>query len=478
MKSPRIQVILLSVLIFISLFLTYMLVFDTNFLYSQWINRDQGVQLNIQNDSNTQITSANTSNLALSDMLVPIRINISAQDQGYFFNNHETFQEITSNMLRRRISISGQVIKPDAQAYQSMISQERVELEFSNEYPLGLASSLIRNVTEGEDFSFNRIIYPNKKDRKVYLVNTITHQYLEGNLSEGILASQFFEEVSAYSDDWVKALRYSLSNGSYTYLPMEGLEVASQVYTLDRVSETLIIDSLFGTNRSWRYDASEQDNTSQVVTYYNANLEASINLGTQQLSITYKNGQYEAKNLLQRIEQALGQVRNFEYWNQGIRYSSQSNSSSVVFQRYLNGLPIFTSPAITQYSADRVQFRGGNLNSSISRLTVPLVFLEAHVADLSQNYQLAGMEEILYELNLAGFVPSNFTNIVVGYEWQEEMANFQKVTFIPKWFFEWNGVYYSLDQIKNGEVKMDNTSTGDEEDSSNQRDEETSENGL
>lgn len=446
----------MSLLIILSLILSYLLIFDNNLILSRWSNQSEA-QVNIQNDSNSQITDYyNLARLRLSDVIYPTRLIISSDQQAYVLHDQETLKDLATLLAQRRVTMTGTLQEPSEEAYINLITQERVELEFSTLQPFELTDHFIKNESDVTTFSFNRIIFP-KTDNKsqVYLVNSITHQYMEANLPDGTQSSDYFLRVQQVEDQWVPSTRYSLGNGSYVYLPDEQLVIKSQVYTLNRVPEANVIQSLFGNSRSWRYDSSDQNEGNRLVTYYNANLEAGINLSNQMVTVAYKNATlYEASSQTQKLEQAFNQIRQFEYWTQGLRIASNSDATNIIFQRYLNGFPIFTMPNMTQYSLDRTVFRTISGVTSINRVLTPMLYLEAHVHDHSRDYELASTETILYELNVAGFDISDFSNVVIGYEWQSDMADFQRVNFVPRWYFEKDGSYYSLSQIMDGAINQ------------------------
>ncbi|HFI0463972.1 TPA: hypothetical protein ACGO1T_001243 [Streptococcus suis] len=455
MRKGILPIGLLTALIVLSMALSYLLIFDNNVLLSRWMNNSQA-QVNIQNDSTSQTTEYYAlARVRLADVVYPTRLTVSTNNQAYLVYDYQTLVDLATLLSQTRATLTGKVIEPTEEAYLDLISQERVELEFSTLHPFELADHFIKDESDQTEFLFNRIIFPNKdQGGKVYLVNSVAHVYMEAKLPSGSLSSAYFDRISQVRDQWVKATRYSLQNGSYVYIPDDGLTVQSQVYTLNRVPETNIIQALFGNSRSWRYDSSDQSQGNQTVTYYNANLEAAINLSSQIVTVNYKNTNLsEAKTFAQRIEQSFNQIRQFEYWNQGLRYGSQSNATTSVYQRYLQGRPIFPAANLGQYASGRVIFRGGNLTSSITRVVMPMLYLEAHIPDLSRDYQLPNVDEILYELNIAGFDVTDFTNVVLGYEWQSDMADYQKVTFIPRWYFEYNGSHYTLEQIMDGAIK-------------------------
>ena len=51
-------------------------------------------------------------------------------------------------------------------------------------------------------------------------------------------------------------------------------------------------------------------------------------------------------------------------------------------------------------------------------------------------------------LNQYGYQIEAFDHIQLAYEWQKDMDDFKRVELIPKWFFEFDGKMYSLDDIQ------------------------------
>lgn len=461
MRKFSFQTFFLTLAILASLLLSYILIFDNNALLSRFTSSQQTAQVNIQNDSNSKVSDYyQLANVKLAEIIYPTNVIISEGENAYLLNDYPGLRSLATRLSQKRISLIEKIIVPSEEDYIDLISQERVEFEFSTTLPFELMDNFVKNESDETEFEFNRIIFPKSEKNTAYLINTFEHVYMKAKLPEGNTTEDYFKVARVSKGKWVIAERYNLSNGNHVYLPLSKMTVPSQLYTLNLVPETNVIDSLFGNVRSWRSVSTNEDSTDGTIMYYNSNLELQINPFAQMLGINYKNtNQFEAKTYMQRIEQSYNQMRQFEYWKNGIRIGTQSNGTTVVYQRYLDGYPIFAKSAVNHYACSRVYFRGGNLTTSITRLAVPMVYLEAHVADQSRDYELMSVDEMTYELNVAGYSVNDFTNIVIGYEWQENMAEFQKVNFVPKWFFEINNVYYSLDQIREGELNaMSNVS--------------------
>ncbi|MBD3949971.1 hypothetical protein I4Q36_01070 [Tuanshanicoccus lijuaniae] len=458
MKRLSISTVILTIVIAISLFLSYLLIFNNVSIWSFFRPAQKTAQVNIQNDNETSISNYyQAANQRLQEVLYPTNVIVSQAEQAYLLNHDTALRSMATLLSQRRATLTGEVNTPSEEDYLKMISQKRIELEFTTDLPFNLLDHFIKDETDETDFTFNRIIIPTDGSGKIYLVNAMKRQYMEAKLPDGTTGGNFLEEANKVRSQWVKAERYNLSNGNHVYLPTQRLTVPTQVYTLNIVPENSIVSSLFGNNRTWRSVVVSEESDSNSITYRNANIEIQLSPVIQILAINYKNNtQYEAKNLAQQIEQSYAQVRQFEYWTQGLRYNSQSNHSTAVFQRYLSGYPVFSPSNTTPYASSRVTFRSGSSGTtSITRLTMPTLFLESHIHDQSRDTELMSASELLYELNMAGFDISDFTNVVIGYEWQPDMANFQKVNFVPKWFLEKNNVYYSLSQIQNGALKAE-----------------------
>ncbi|OFK59563.1 hypothetical protein HMPREF2811_00815 [Globicatella sp. HMSC072A10] len=455
MRKFSFQTFFLTLSIVVSLLLSYILIFDNNALLSRFSSNQETAQVNIQIDSNNKVSDYyQLANVKLAEIIYPTNVIISEGDKAYLLNDYSGLRSLASSLSQKRISLVEKIVVPSEEKYIELISQERVEFEFSTALPFELVDNFIKNESEETEFEFNRIIFPKNEKNTAYLLNTFEQVYMKAKLSEGNTTDDYFKIARVSKGKWVVAERYNLSNGNHVYLPLKTMTVPSQLYTLNLVPETNVIDSLFGNVRSWRSVSTNEDSSSGTIMYYNSNMELQINPFAQMLGINYKNtNQFEAKTYRQRIEQSYSQMRQFEYWKNGIRIGTQSNGTTIVYQRYLDGYPTFSSSMVNHYASSRVYFRGGNLTTSITRLALPMVYLEAHVADQSREYELMSVDELIYELNMAGYSVSDFTNVVIGYEWQNNMSEFQKVNFVPKWFFEINNVYYSIDQIREGELE-------------------------
>lgn len=451
MRKLNVQTIFLPFSIILSLFLSYILIFDKNYFISTLRPQHETAQLNIQNDSEFSVSDYyKLANIKLSEVLYPTNIIISQSEKAYLLNDYPTLRSLATYLSQRRVTVSGNIITPTDVEYLDLITQERIEYVFSNLIPYQMVTHFVKNSGEEIEFNFNRILM-SAEDKQVYLVNSINHTYMKATYSEDTTFEAFQAIANTVKTKWVEAERYNLSSGNHVYLPVKNMTLSSEVYTLNQVPENNITQSLFGNGRTWRYVLTNQENNESSISFKNANIDMQINTKTLMAKVNYINtSSYEVKTYAERIEQSFNQLRQFEYWTQGIRYGSQSSSTQSVYQRYLNGLPVFVTSNATNYASTRVLFKSGEFSSSVMQVSLPMLYLEAHLHDLSRNYELMSVSELNYLLNLEGLSVEDFTNVVIGYEWQINMEQFQKVTFIPMWFLEKDNTYYSLNQIQKG----------------------------
>lgn len=460
MKKVSLRFIVLAVAILLSLALSYLLIFVPSMI-TQWVRPNQETaQINIQNDDQQLVSDYyKVANVRLSEILYPTNVIVSQNNQAYLLNNYATLQQLVALLSQRRITVEGSIVSPSEEEYVTLITQPRIEFGFSHIVPSSLTEHFLKNDGDVTQFYYNRIIIPQSQTKdQVYLVNTLDQTYMLAHLAQGVSSSDYLTIARQVQEDWVPVQRYNLSTGNHVYLPEEEMSVDSQVYTLNIVPENNITRTLFGNSRIWRFVSENEEDLGDTIKYQNSNIEMTLNSETQMLEIMYKNiTQSDLSNDAQKIEQAYSQVRQYEYWQHGLRYASQSSVNSIVFQRYLDGIPIFSPMDQTHYASNRVSFKTGNLITSSATLVMPLLYLEAHVADQSRSYDLVAGDELEALLNSVGLSLGDFSNVMIGYEWQANMANFQKVSFVPKWYLERGNQYYSIDKILEGAIS--NTTT-------------------
>ena len=130
----------------VSLLLSYILIFDNNALLYRFSSNPETAQVNIQIDSNNKVSDYyQLANVKLEEIIYPTNVIISEGDNAYLLNDYSGLHSLASSLSQKRISLVEKIVVPPEEKYIELISQERVEFEFSTDLPFELVDNFIKN---------------------------------------------------------------------------------------------------------------------------------------------------------------------------------------------------------------------------------------------------------------------------------------------------------------------------------------------
>lgn len=455
MKKFSMMSFTVFILLVINLILVYFLLFNTSLL-NRWLNQFEGetVITTTTSDPIVEVDDHYTlTEPTMDQVITPYKMIINEADAIYDVNNYDTLQAVMALLNQQAIEITSNNVETNPEMYQEAIAGDYLQLLYPTKYSvLSLRSILKIPEDVSTQFELSRIVIPRDRSDIVYLVDTSNFSYITAQFTDNLLASQILSVVdSVRNEQWLPVTHYELGMGS-VYLPNFETIASSQIYTLDKMPDGLFLDDVFPNNN---YDISELDANS-VRSYHTLLTSFQINDLTNIMTVNHSISANQGSNSINRefilpeekVRYSFPYVQTFEYWPGDIRLYSESNNT-VTYRRFLNGLPIYSAPNLADYGATRVTLRTSP-NIEVYRYQMPLVTIGTHIHDLSRVYDIESGQQIEALLTEQGLSFANFTNIVLGYEWQVEMENFKTVTLVPKWFFHINSNYYSIDQVRDG----------------------------
>lgn len=450
--------IIVLILLGINLFLVYFLLFDTRLL-NRWLNQFDGETV-ITTSTSEPIEEVDgyyeLTNPSMDDIITPYKLIINDAEALYDVNNYGTLQMVMDVLGQQAIEVTSNSVETNPSMYQEIIDEDYLQLIYPTKFSvLSLTSIISMPETISTQFELNRIVIPrNNQDGLVYLVDTSNYSYLTAKLKNIELVDEILKIVDAVrNEQWLPVAHYELGANS-VYLPIFETIASSQIYTLDKLPDSLFLDDVFPNNN---YDISEPDANS-VRSYHTLLTSLQINDASNVMTINHSISSSQGANSINReivlpeekVRFSFPYVRTYEHWPSDVRLYSELNNT-VTYRRFLNGLPIYSAPNLADYGATRVTLRT-NPNIEVYRYQMPLITLGTHIHDLSRVYDIESGPQIEALLAEQGLSFTNFSNIALGYEWQSEMEDFKTVTLIPKWFFHINNTYYSIDQVRDGTV--------------------------
>lgn len=457
MKKISVTSIIVAILLGINLMLVYFLLFNTSLL-NRWLNQFEGETV-ITTSTSEPIEEVDDyyelTNPTLDQVITPYKIIINEAEALYDVNNYGTLQKVMELLDEQAIEVSSNSVETNPAMYEEIVHNDYLQLIYPTKFSvLSLKAMISLPEDISTQFELNRIVIPRNAGDVVYLVDTSNYSFLTAKFKEPELATAILNIVDAVRDDqWLPVAHYDIS-GNSIYLPIYETIASSQVYTLDKLPDSLFLEGIFPNSN---YDISEPDANS-VRSYHTLLTSFQINDATNVMNINHSISASQGSNSINRefilpeekVRYSFPYIQTYEYWPSDIRLYSENNNT-VTYRRFLNGLPIYSAPNLADYGATRVTLRT-NPNIEVYRYQMPLVAIGTHVHDLSRVYDIESGPQIEALLAEQGLAFTHFTNIVLGYEWQAEMENFKTVTLVPKWFFHINNNYYSIEQVRDGTV--------------------------
>lgn len=450
--------VILLVLISVNFFLTYLLLnrADLINLYSNFQKPQERTQ-----ETTHRVFESHYFKPAKPQLLDVLEANqvIYRNQEGYFhINQVQIHKEITSVFDHPIIELEDNQVQIDPVFLGARMENESIQFIYLDKISVSLLAPLI-DIPEKltSNFELNRILFSKDEEGSVYLVDSVTKSYIKGKLTEGVTFQSIQNLIKEDKYAYIPMQEHYI-NRDTVYLPKQSLASPSQVFVLEKVPEPAFLYPVFGEET---FDITEPD-SNKTRSYHTLTSYMMINDASNIMTIS--NNSQQSVNSLNEKSQSLSQehwirksvdfLQEYVYWNQGLRYYG-STENQVVYRRYLGGMPIFSPSNLPDYGVTKIGISNLNHQAEMNRLQMPLMILDVHVTDQSDNVVLESGNEIEKILEEQGLAFSQFSKILLAFEWQAEMENFKKVTLIPKWYFVANSQNYSMDQIKDGTAKKE-----------------------
>ena len=449
--------IALVVAMIINLVFSILLIYNKAFstFYKQYVNLPQkkvGVETEVVDQAYYEPRQ-----LQLFQLVSPYQIILKQDNKFLHSYQSQVIKELTAFSQNPFFVLENNQPQIDPVRLGDIYDQDHVQLIFMNKLSLPLLKRFVAIPKDLEtQFQVNRIVIMRGQENKVYFVDSVNKSYLVGKMQKGLDREAFFEAVDRGSQDRIEMTEYEV-NRDTVYLPVDSLASLDQTYSLDKLPETYFIQPVFSGEN---FDITEPDlNNVRSYTTYHSSLM--VDDDTNIMTVTQHNKQLNnlkkpSNDLYTQsdiIEKSIEMTGKFNYWTEDIRIYSQKNNQ-VTFRRFLAGLPIFSSPTMPDYGSSQLSFSQANSQLSLEKLQMPLLVLGINISDLSSPHLIESGKEIEHILKEQDLKFSKFNQIILGFEWQREMENFKKVKLVPKWFFVVGNQVYSIDQLKDGSLKV------------------------
>lgn len=424
MSWSRLKHVLLTVLIVLSLFLSFQL----------WT---AGGELRERTSSGGGAVPASLVDRTMTEVFAPNQIiwHRSPNETKMEIDTHEMSGWIEEHFSTMEF---GEVANPQRvsrETYKDNLSSgEWVEFLFGAPIPFGLFDSAFDDLpTDYENRTFTRLFMNLDNPEQVVFYDSTNELY-------------YSVEESSFTEEIINELLYS-ANIQFTevetvevkedllYLPTEEVEIEYQDYLVERLPNNLYINQFFA-------DTSEVDarRTGQTLRYIDLTTEVRINDSSNTLTYIRQRTDMGQMTFSERLTSSFQELRQIENWTETIHYEGYTPASNeVVFQRYIQGRPVFSHQQHESSILVTV------VESGLTNLRLPLRVVQTPLALTGERSKaLPSGIEVVDELAGTGEGLENIQNIRVGLSWIESEEDSRVVHFEPNWYVQSDNNWYEL----------------------------------
>lgn len=419
--------ILLGALIVLSLFLSFSLL-------------TTGSQSNEQTSSSGGSTTPALVDRSISEVFSPSQIILHEAYDNHQIASLSDTQDLVKQSYK---SMRFKDVQPPKtltrSEYQQMVHEDSwVEFIFDEKIPFGLFSEGFEDIpSDYENRTFNRVLFNLNNQSRVLFYNDQeeqTYEFEEVRIPEDLLAR--FRDT--------ESIRYTEATGlelnHVTYVPSSKMDLSYENYIVERLPDRLFIGQFFE-------ETSEVNvrSTSNGQQYTSLTTEVVINDENYTLSYLRQRTNREELSLTERLANSFQELAKVENWKDRSRYKAYNSSTGeVVFQRYLNGMPIFSAQQLDSEVALRID------RSGMKNLRLPLRIAQTPISlDGYDKKELPGGQEIADKLEAAGVDLSTVTGLKVGLTWEESEEDERVIHLEPDWYVNVknDSNWYTVDQL-------------------------------
>ncbi|MGJ7911117.1 YycH family regulatory protein [Neobacillus sp. LXY-1] len=436
MKYENSKSIILTILVLISIFLTWNL----------WTYQPNYEELD---------SSPNVAEVTLSEkqevqkIIRPDRVLYHVKDEHYGTNNTDELDKLVREMSKW--SFMDVKNYTDKVGKLNDISHEagNVEIMFPGEVPIELYRSVLKiEQKKIPAFNFNRIIInvalSGNENGIVYFISTENQQVYMSHISAANISAlnrDFFKNATRLP----KYFAYNASSNRTIFLPEEETEMMTYKYlpkTLnsEEFKEALFSDPSF-VQKSLLPQGEEYNNDSSKMTInYNTNMLSYVNPTADDDYIDSSYG---------LVKRSIDFVNEHGGWTDPFRYVSKNDyHSNVIFRLYTNdGYPVFNPNGLSEIA----EVWGRNEISSYVR---PNIELELRLtAEMQKVSRPSGHDALKFLQNKKNFKPELLEDLVLGYRMGVDSQESKVILLEPAWFYRYDKTWGQITMEDLGGLK-------------------------
>jgi regulatory protein YycH of two-component signal transduction system YycFG len=312
-----------------------------------------------------------------------------------------------------------------------------IEFVYPGHLPLGLLENNFENLDNNyAEQTYDRFAINLNDLEQAEFYNTQEERVYRVNVSE--ISSELvniFLDTEAIS--YVAAESIEIGNG-YVYLPIENIMIEQKNYTVDR------LPIRFYTNQFFADPSQMDERTTGNVTRY-IDMTTEVRFHQTEYTLAYESQQSAVDDLsfTERLDRSFMELQLVENWTEEVKYGSYHPATNeVTFQRYIDGLPVY-SP---QQNESMVRMVVNN--NGLATLNLPLRVVQTPLDTGEQMVEMMSSEEIVSLIDESAHVSrEDLDDIRMGLTWQESEEDSRVIEFIPEWYVRVEQTWYEIEQF-------------------------------
>lgn len=424
MDKDRIRTVFLGILILLSFFLSWSIIYT-----------DESEELE-EAVTQTSVTQPITFDREITSVFGPSQVIRREEERALSLNPDDIFSLLNSS--DEQLSFTS-LLPTDSRDIRELMPRDSINFFFEEKIPFEIYSRLFTELPdEYEEATFDLIFIPIDDTNRVFFIdledNAMYLSQLE-DLSAHYLAYMLRDETI---NTRVEQLFYI--SGRPFYLPSEEVNVPYRDFLVERLPNNFFVDILF--EDTYDVEVRYFEDSVRYTDYYS---ELYINEVTSILSYnrqSVSNAEADLSSTLERSYRSLLQVEN---WLQPVRFENYNEENGTAnFRRYVQGYPVMGSEGEGKIEIGVFNNRLYHLSLSLNVAQTPIDLTEtADIKVLESGY------EVINILEQADLDANLIHEIRIGLTWEYSDESARVVHFIPDWYIKYNGEWYLLEEFTN-----------------------------
>lgn len=427
MKYEKIKSAILTVLVLVSIFLTWNLwTYQPNYATMEKNNYVAVVSLSEKKE--------------VKKIIRPDKVFFHQKGEHYGTTNAVELEKLIKEISRWSFSDVKNITDKAGNINNLIHSNDSAEIVYPTDVPV----DLYRNVLNFEEknlpsFNFDRIVInvenADKENGIVYFISTINQQVYSSSISSTFI-NDFNRAFYKNAFQYPHYVAFNATESRTIFLAEDKTDMMEYKYFPVTLNSEEFKDALFNdpsfVQKSFVYQGEEYTNNSSKM-----NINYSKNL------LLYVNPTAESnyvENSSELIKRSIDFVNEHGGWTDSYRYVEKDEKNHrVTFRLYsMEGYPVFNEGGVTEIN----ETWGRN---EISKYIRPNISLELPLKTEMQKVALPSGNDVIHFLqNKKNFKPELLEDVVLGYHFEKDSKESRLILLKPMWFYRYNKIWNKI----------------------------------